>query len=492
MPSPSIRSQDSNPTVLMTGIPPAEIQWINDSFVDPTGRVFEWRGEIYRMIHSSHAPFWQRLFDDGIVQELIREKLLVSSELTEYTSDTGELIVRHRRVPVVSYCFEWSPGMLRKAALLTLDLCIRLAEKELTLQDAHPWNILFDGHTPIFIDLGSITPVRPDIIWAPYQQFCNFFLFPLYLYSANCDRLARWLLRDYLYGVTDDDALAALPSSFKLFHPGRTLKIWGPKLLGKVLDYLPQPWRNQFLSFAQAANSNLVHAEVRIKFLESLRKDIETLKFSRRSSQWTDYYGTVDTNYFATDISPGEWHRKQQIVNHLITKIAPRSVLDVGTNTGQYAIMAASSGARVVACDLDVPAVDICYGEACKKGLDLLPLVTNVFSVSPLPGRGGIAYPPATTRFRSDLVLGLALIHHVVSIQRLDVSRIVDIFDRLTERFLLLEFVQPLKPSVGGAVVESLDDYCLEDLQRRLEESFATVTLHASYPDDRKLLLCER
>ena len=68
-----------------------------DSFVDPSGRVFEWRGEIYRMINSTHAPFWQRLFDEGIVQELVREKLLVSSELTEYTLDAGELIIRHQK-----------------------------------------------------------------------------------------------------------------------------------------------------------------------------------------------------------------------------------------------------------------------------------------------------------------------------------------------------------------------------------------------------------
>jgi SAM-dependent methyltransferase len=473
-------------------IPPAEIQWINDSFVDPSARVFEWRGEIYRAIHPSHVAFWQDLFDNGTVRELIRDKLLVSSEVTELESDPGTLVVHHKKVPVVSYCFEWSPGMLKKAALLTLDLCIRLAEKELTLQDAHPWNVLFEGPIPVFIDLGSITPARQDIIWAPYQQFCNFFLFPLYLYSANCDRLARWLLRDYLYGVTEDDALAALPSSFKLLHPGRTFRIWGPRLIAKALHYLPQPWRDQFLSFAQAANSNLVHIGVRIKFLESLRKDIETLKFDRRRSQWTDYYETVDKNYFATDISPGEWHLKQQAVNRLITELAPRSVLDVGANTGQYAMLAASSGARVIACDLDVPAVDICYREACRKRLDLLPLVSNVFSVSPFPGRGGVAYPPATTRFRSDLVLGLALIHHVVAIQRLDISRIVDIFDRLAERFLLLEFVRPLAPSVGGAVVESLDDYCLEDLERRLRQSFAKVSLHPSYPDDRKLLLCER
>ena len=65
-------------------IPAEEIEWINDSFVDPTGRVFQWRGEIYRMINSNHATFWRHLFDAGIVRELIDEKLLVSSELNGY------------------------------------------------------------------------------------------------------------------------------------------------------------------------------------------------------------------------------------------------------------------------------------------------------------------------------------------------------------------------------------------------------------------------
>src|SRR6266850_1221177 len=79
------------------------------------------------------------------------------------------------------------------------------------------------------IHAGSIVPARDDILWAPYQQFCNFFLFPLYLYAADRDRIARSLLRDYLSGVTDEDLLAALPLSFKLRHPRRTLGVAVPK-----------------------------------------------------------------------------------------------------------------------------------------------------------------------------------------------------------------------------------------------------------------------
>ncbi len=114
--------------------------------------------------------------------------------------------------------------------------------------------------------------------------------------------------------------------------------------LSKILDQLPLQLRNQFFSFAKAANSNFSHRRLRVKFLESLRKDIETLKLGHSSSQWSDYYRTVDANYFATDISPGEWHRKKEVVNRLISKTAPKSVLDVGTNTGQWTLMFWAAG----------------------------------------------------------------------------------------------------------------------------------------------------
>ena len=278
-------------------IPAAEIQWINDSFVDPSGRVFEWRGEIYRAIHPSHVAFWQHLFDNGNVHELVRDNLLVSSELTELKSDPGTLVIHHKKVPVVSYCFEWSPGMLKQAALLTLELCIRLAEKELTLQDAHPWNILFDGHTPVFIDLGSMTPVRQNNL-GPLSTVLQFFLVSAVslfgkLRSASPLAIAGLPVRSHRRRCPCGAAFFLQTTSSR-----SNIQDLGTEAHGQsTSDNLPQPWRSHFLSLAQAANSNLVHAGVRIKFLEALRKDIETLKFDSRRSQWTGYYDTVDESY---------------------------------------------------------------------------------------------------------------------------------------------------------------------------------------------------
>ena len=473
-------------------IPPEEQRWLTESFVDPNGRVFEWRGDIYRMLEPEYAAYWKDLIEQGVIDALIRDGLLVESELTNFITDEGKSVIRHRRVPVVSYCHEWVPAMLKDAALVTLDLCLRLAEKKLTLQDGHPWNVLFDGTKPIYIDAGSIVPARNDILWAPYQQFCNFFLFPLYLYAAGRDRVARWLLRDYLCGVTDDDLLAALPISFKVRHPRRTLGVSIPNLASKLFDRLPADLQERVLSISKVANSGPGNAKLKRKFLESLRNKIDSLKLMHGASHWAKYYGTADKNYFQTELSPGDWQQKHEAVGRILAEVHPKNVLDVGANTGQYSALAAVNGARATACETDIGALALCHDQAKKNGWDILPLAVNVFSASPTPGRGGGACPAPVERLRSELVMGLAVIHHVVASQRIPIARMTKIFAALSERWLLLEFVIPLQAKIGAYPVPGLDDYDADGLENCLRQHFKTVRRFPSYPHERKLFLCEK
>jgi SAM-dependent methyltransferase len=473
-------------------IPREEQRWLTESFVDPNGRVFEWRGDIYRMLEPAYAARWKDLTDRGVIPALIRGGLMVESELTDLITESGKAVLRHRRIPVISYCYEWVAGMLKDAALVTLDLCIGLAEKGLTLQDGHPWNILFDGTKPVYIDASSIVPARDDILWAPYQQFCNFFLFPLYLYEAGCDRPARWLLRDYLGGVTDDDLLRALPVSFKLRHPRRTLSVSFPKLLSKLFERLPDELQQRILSISKSANSGATSIKLKRKFLESLRRDVDRLRLPTDGSYWAKYYSTGDKSYFRTDLSPGEWRQKHEAVHKILTDLRPQTILDVGANTGYYAKMAAMNGARVTACETDVSALTQCYDEARKEKLNILPLAVNLFSSSPTPGRGGVACPPPQERFRSEFVMGLAVIHHAVAIQRLPIARISEVFAASSSRWLLLEYAPPLKPKIGASPVPGLDDYTVDDLANCLTQHCKSVRSFPSHPDERKLFLCEK
>lgn len=478
--------------MLAQKIPTAEQRWFADSFVDPNGRVFEWRGDIYRVIEPAFAARWQEWARNGTIAALIGDDLLIESELTDFTTESGQAVLRHRRVPVVSYCYEWAPPMLKAAALATLDLCIRLADKGLTLQDGHPWNVLFEGTTPAYIDAGSIVPARDDILWAPYQQFCNFFLFPLYLYAAGRGRVASWLLRDYLAGVTDEDLLAALPLSFKLRHPRRTIGVALPKWLGKFFELLPGDLQRRFFSISNRVGAEAVNAKLRVRFFESLRRDIETLPLPSGSSYWARYYRSVDQGYFHTELSPGDWRYKQTIVSEILAKLRAKTVLDVGANTGQYAKLAADHGARVIACELDIGALSLCFEQARKERLDILPLAVNVFGDSPAPGRGGAVGPTVVERLGSELVMALAVIHHVAARQRLSAARVSQVLAGLCSRWLLIEFVPPLKPRLGASAVPGVDDYTAAGLEDCLRLHFKSIERFPSYPEDRRLFLCEK
>lgn len=473
-------------------IPAAEQRWFAESFVDPNGRLFEWRGNIYRAVEPTFAMRWEAWVRDGTIPALVRDGLLIQSELTHFTTESGHAVLRHRRLPVVSYCYEWAPPMLKAAALTTIELCIRLAEEGLTLQDGHPWNVLFEGAAPVYVDAGSIVPARDDILWAPYQQFCNFFLFPLYLYAAGRVRVAISLLRDYLAGVTDEDVLAALPLSFKLRYPRRTLAVALPKWAGKFFELLPEDLQRRFFSISNLVGVGPANTKLKIRFFESLRRDIETLPVPSGNSRWTRYYGSTDQSCFHTELSPGGWRYKQTIVSEIVAKLRAKSVLDVGANTGEYAKLAADQGARVTACELDIGALTLCYEQARTGKLDILPLAVNVFGDAPAPGRSGAVGPSVCERLGSELVMALAVIHHVAARQRLSTPRISQILAGLSSRWLLIEFVAPLKPKIGAGAVAGVDDYTAADLEDCLKLHFRSIERFPSYPEDRRLFLCEK
>src|SRR5262249_3269321 len=90
------------------------------------------------------------------------------------------LLLEHERLPFPSYPAEWPPEMLHAAARLPVDPPPAHQPAKLGLKDATPYNILFRGPRPIFVDVLSFEQRDPgDPTWAPYGQFLRTFLLPL-------------------------------------------------------------------------------------------------------------------------------------------------------------------------------------------------------------------------------------------------------------------------------------------------------------------------
>ena len=92
--------------------------------------------------------------------DLFQFGVIATKELAghSYRDLNYDLVLEHERNPFVSYPHEWSASMLKDAALLHIDLFGRLGSHGLILEDWHPYNILFNGPKPIFVDFCSIIP----------------------------------------------------------------------------------------------------------------------------------------------------------------------------------------------------------------------------------------------------------------------------------------------------------------------------------------------
>src|SRR3954471_13822093 len=70
--------------------------------------------------------------------------------------------------------------MLHAGGVLTLLLARTLLADGIGMKDATPYNVLFRGPQPVFIDLLSVEKRDPgDPTWLPYAQFVRTFLLPL-------------------------------------------------------------------------------------------------------------------------------------------------------------------------------------------------------------------------------------------------------------------------------------------------------------------------
>ncbi|HEX6967272.1 MAG TPA: class I SAM-dependent methyltransferase, partial [Micromonosporaceae bacterium] len=161
------------------------------------------------------------------------------------------------------------------------------------------------------------------------------------------------------------------------------------------------------------------------------------------ASHWADYHRTCS-------YSPEDREVKQRFVTRALAAADnPRLVLDLGANDGTYARLAARHARYVVAVESDPAVVDELYRSLRAEGeRRILPLVTDLADPAPGGGWRGMERAPFRHRIDADVVLALALIHHLAIGRNVPLSEVVDwLVDLLPSGGrLVVEFVAPEDP----------------------------------------------
>lgn len=408
--------------------PDSHVTRVPGSFRDPAGFVFERDGVLLREVDRSFATTWDAVVDSGLYEALHQRGLLVAHEVVDPAlgSDRAHAVLRPVRLPFVSFPYEWSPGQLRAAALLTLEVQDVALDHGMVLRDASAYNVQFHRGRPVLIDTLSFEPWVEGAPWDAYGQFCDHFLAPLALQVLVDHRLRRLLVGD-VGGVPVDLAAALLP--------GRT------RLRPSLLTHLHLHGRSR--AAQGEADPDAERRTVRfsrnamIGLVRGLRKAVEPLTWDGAGTTWSDYDETSDHYDEAARAA------KEQVVAATVGRVVPATVWDLGANTGRFARLAAASGADVVAFDLDAGAVERGWQAVAADPPatgEVLPLVLDLANPSPGLGWATTERPSLGDRGPADLVLALALVHHLAIGNNVPLVDVVAELARLG-RHVLVEWV---------------------------------------------------
>lgn len=427
------------------------------SFRDPSGRLLLTGDRALRFVSGKGASELRCFLATDAAREFVASGLLVSTKFlepdstllmppdVEAASRAGEVpvVVEHERIAVRSFPYEWPPEMLHAAGSLTLDLADGCIEEGFSLKDATPYNILFRGPRPVFVDLLSFEPRDPhDPTWLPFNQFVRTILLPLLVNKHFGLRLDQLLTvnRDGL----EPSEVARLCGRVRRLRPPFLSLVSLPNWLGakpnagEASIYKPKSLRN-------AEQARFV---LRQQFKRLRRQLAKVEPDARRASAWSEYM-TPD-KFFSADYL----RAKEGFVSRALEEFKPKRVLDVGCNTGHFSLMAARAGASVVAIDQDPSVVGNTWRRAAAEGLDVLPLVVNLARPTPAYGWRNEECPSFLERARSrhDAVLMLAVLHHMLVTEQIPLPSVLELASELTTDLLVVEFVAPEDPMFGRLV----------------------------------------
>lgn len=397
----------------------------------------------------------------GLYEALTQAELLVPHEETEEPGISGDAyrVVRPEVIPFISYPYEWCFGQLRDAALATLRIQKIALQHGMSLRDASAYNIQFRDGRPVLIDTLSFERLPEGRPWTAYRQFCQHFLAPLALMAYRDVRLGQ-LLRVHIDGVPLELAARLLPRRVRL----------RPSLFLHVVAHARSQRRHAGAAVSPDRGRSF-SPRAFLGLIESLESAVRGLRWDIGRSTWSEYYEESGS------YSPAAFEHKKELVAKLVAEAEPADVWDLGGNVGVFARIPAERRIPTVCFDADAAAVELNYRRVVEEEeRDLLPLVLDLTNPSPAIGWENRERRSLAERGPADMVLALALVHHLAIGNNVPLPRLADFLARVCRK-LVVEFVPKDDPKVQlllAAREDIFPEYTQEGFERTFGERFDT------------------
>jgi hypothetical protein len=412
--------------------------------IDPVGFVFTYQGKIYRAINDSIKEDVLSLFDSGAVNELYQANLIPRTAIADIAMDGYELILQHDRIGVIIYPIEWSFSMLKDAALVVLQVNKILKKYGYETHDSHGYNILFDYSQPKYVDFGSFVKIKGENYWSGRDNFREFYLYPLYLWSKGNISFARSLLNnDGKYVTNKAYEFFIYKYSLARYLPQNTLKklfiyLNGVKNIQKldienILIVKKEKLKRRFLRILMILSKWGVIPINRSDFSRLTRR-IKKIKTPSVKTEWGTYHSKlVGSELF------DKTNRFGLIIEH-IRRLNIESVLEIAGNQGVLSTELSKYVKSVICSDFDEKAIDIMYQKARQSKAKIYPVLLDFLT----PYYLNLYYSESYSvfkRYKAQSVLALALTHHLILTRKTPIDNIFQALSSYTEKYLFVEFM---------------------------------------------------
>lgn len=443
--------------------------------------MFMHNNTIYRQINPNYKNDYEQLLSSGLYAALIDAKQLVEhAEVKDpRTASSGWKIIQPEKIPFISYPYEWSFGMMKDAALLTLEIQKTALAHGMSLKDASAFNIQFVNGKPMLLDTLSFEIYEEGKPWVAYKQFVEHFLAPLTVMSFVDVRLNR-LTSVFLDGIPVDLAASMLPFKARL----------KPSLLFHIFAHASSQKKYSDKKLGREHKNKKFSKRALLGMIDNLEGAVKGLKWSPAGTQWEDYYEQDKNNYKSDSMT-----HKGNLVGKYIKQVSPKTVWDMGANTGYFSRIAAKSGAQVLAFDIDFGAVEKGYADIKKNGeTNILPLFSDLTNPTPATGWMNKERESLLQRAPADVVLSLALVHHLAITHNLPFEYLAECFAALGKH-LIIEFVDKKDSQVQillSTRVDIFPHYTREDFEKVFSMYFTIKEKTSIKGSLRTLYLMER
>lgn len=453
---------------------------------DDIGYVYFEDERVFRSVNQENVQQTYVLITSKLLKTLTERGLVPRTKIHTYDETTSTLILEHERVAPCIYPFEWSPEMVRRAALTIIEINEIANQFGYELKDSHPFNVMFRGPNPTFVDIGSIVPRLTKTGWTATSEFERCFLYPLKSYASGMHHSFR---RAYLYssGIPFEEYVITKHPTLRCLGPSRLKQLCHAYSdLRNIDEFQDEQIERRFHSrllrkiFRFAQNRDFPFKRFRPN---KLRRKINSLKLST-VTEWGDYHQR--SGFYESTGSTKLSERFKRILE-LINEYQPNSVIDIAGNQGVLAreIAKIPSVKHVICGDLDEQAIDQLIRNLNTNEC-VYPANFNFMGEV----WQNLAQERAP-RLRSDFVLALALTHHLILTQRYTLDSIIKGLINLSNRYIMVEFM-PLGLWTRDKPTRPTPDYYTLEWFRSTLEKHASILLEEQVSENRILFIAEK